>query len=264
MTAFQNVRFILTDVDDTLTYESSLPAETFQALHDLREAGYIVVPVTGGCAGWCDQMARIWPVEAVIGENGAFYLRKDEQGHVHYRHWEDAAKQKQLQQKLLSLAADALQLVPKARLAKDQAYRLADAAIDYNQDVSGITKEEVAKIVSVFETAGANARPSSIHVNAWFGSYNKKMMALKLLKDCFDLDAEKAKEQVLYIGDAPNDEPMFEYFPISFGVANIRKVWDSLHHRPRWVTQSSGGYGFAEMADGLLSGDMTSAKFSLA
>jgi HAD superfamily hydrolase (TIGR01484 family) len=256
MTELKKIRYILTDVDDTLTYEGGLPAETFQALHRLDAAGYVVVPVTGGCAGWCDQMARIWPVKAVIGENGAFYIRKDEQGRLQYNHWESADRQKELQDRLLELAAEALKIVPGARMAKDQAFRLADAAVDYNQDVDTVSPEDVQKIVDVFETAGANARPSSIHVNAWFGNYNKKQMALRFLSECYDLTPEQAKEQVLYVGDAPNDEPMFEYFPNSVGVANIRKVWDVLTHHPKWITPSEGGYGFAELADGLLIGGL--------
>ena len=76
----QAVRAVLTDIDDTLTDEGRLPACSYQAMEDLRNAGILVVPVTGRPAGWCDLIARQWPVDGVVGENGAhrlqFLLRK--------------------------------------------------------------------------------------------------------------------------------------------------------------------------------------------
>jgi len=66
---------VLTDIDDTLTTEGKLTWQAYAALARLKAAGKIVVPVTGRPAGWCDHIARMWPVDAVVGENGAFYMR---------------------------------------------------------------------------------------------------------------------------------------------------------------------------------------------
>ncbi|MFP3416087.1 HAD hydrolase family protein, partial [Bacillus sp. SIMBA_074] len=71
---------MLTDVDDTLTWQGRLPPEALIALAELERAGVKVVAVTGACAGWCDQMAKMWPLHGVIGENGAFWMRKDTTG----------------------------------------------------------------------------------------------------------------------------------------------------------------------------------------
>src|SRR5207253_2844846 len=65
---------LLCDIDDTLTTEGKLTAQAYDALERLRRAGKITVPVTGRPAGWCDHIARMWPVDAVVGENGAFYF----------------------------------------------------------------------------------------------------------------------------------------------------------------------------------------------
>jgi hydroxymethylpyrimidine pyrophosphatase-like HAD family hydrolase len=54
------------------------------------------------------------------------------------------------------------------------------------------------------------------------------------------------------IGDSPNDQALFEALPLSVGVANIRKYWDRLQHRPSLVTEFEGGYGFAQFAQALL------------
>ena len=32
---------------------------------------------TGLLAGWCDHIARMWPVDGVVGENGALYFWYD-------------------------------------------------------------------------------------------------------------------------------------------------------------------------------------------
>ena len=71
------IRGVLTDIDDTLTTHGRLTAQAYAALERLRAAGRRVIPITGRPAGWCDHIARMWPVDAVVGENGAFYMRYD-------------------------------------------------------------------------------------------------------------------------------------------------------------------------------------------
>ena len=77
---------LLSDIDDTLTTEGRLTAAAYGALDALHRAGLRVIPVTGRPAGWCDHFARMWPVQGVIGENGAFYMWHDEaRGDVYKR-----------------------------------------------------------------------------------------------------------------------------------------------------------------------------------
>src|SRR5687768_13640663 len=71
------IRGVLTDIDETVSTEGRLTAEAYGALQDLKQAGLLVIPVTGRPAGWCDHIARFWPVDAVIGENGAFWMWHD-------------------------------------------------------------------------------------------------------------------------------------------------------------------------------------------
>ena len=42
----KNIRFILTDIDDTLTENGRLPAKSYQALERLKQAGLKVIPIT--------------------------------------------------------------------------------------------------------------------------------------------------------------------------------------------------------------------------
>src|SRR5215510_3622779 len=69
---------VLTDIDETVSTRSQLTAEAYGAMAALKKAGFRVIPVTGRPAGWCDLIARFWPVDAVVGENGAFWMWRDE------------------------------------------------------------------------------------------------------------------------------------------------------------------------------------------
>ncbi|MCR2157806.1 HAD family hydrolase, partial [Salmonella enterica] len=68
----------------------------------------------------------------------------------------------------------------------------------------------------------------------------------------FGIDVASALDSTLFIGDSPNDEPMFAYFPVSVGVANIQSQLHRLTRRPAYVAAFHGGAGFTEMADRLL------------
>nr|WP_298372946.1 HAD-IIB family hydrolase [uncultured Halomonas sp.] len=246
------VDVLLTDVDDTLTRHGKLAPATLKAMSDLMAAGVRVIPVTGGCAGWCDHIVRAWPVSAVIGESGAFRFRLNEHGRLE-RHFIRPLEELQAEQRqLLMIAERALQQVPGARLAADQPYRLVDVAIDHAQDVGPLNSEQVAILIALFNEAGASARASSIHVNAWFGDHDKAAMAQHLLVKDLGLDARDRARCVLFIGDAPNDEPLFREISLSVGVANILPHLDKLNWAPRWVCDASHGEGFVEMANRLL------------
>ncbi|HZA93975.1 MAG TPA: HAD-IIB family hydrolase, partial [Gemmatimonadales bacterium] len=223
------------------------------ALEALHRAGFIVIPVTGRPAGWCDHIARMWPVDAVVGENGAFYFRYERKQKTMQQHfWASPEELTQNRIRLDAIEKQVLATVPGSALASDQAYRLADLAIDFCEDVAALPETEVDRIVSIFEEAGAQAKVSSIHVNGWFGEYNKLSMAKTLLADVFGIGWDEAKATVVYAGDSPNDEPMFEAFPLSVGVANLHAFAHRLKHKPAYITEEHSGDGFAELADLLL------------
>src|SRR3712207_6036548 len=247
------IRLVLTDIDDTITSEGMLTAEAYAALENLHRAGFCVVPVTGRPAGWCDHIARMWPVDAVVGENGAFYFRYDRDRKTMRQHFFAAPEEfRRNRLRLLDVEKEVLAAVPGAALASDQPYRLADLAIDFCEDVPALPEADIDRIVAIFERAGARAKVSSIHVNGWFGDYDKLSMAKTLLADVFGLGWEQAKEAVIYAGDSPNDEPMFAAFPLSVGVANIRAFAHRLKNKPAYVTEGHSGQGFDELAALLL------------
>ena len=251
----RQIRFVLTDIDDTVTTDGRLTADAYLALEQLSAAGITVIPITGRPAGWCDHIARMWPVFAVVGENGAFYMRYDRAKRKMTTHqWATEAHLQSNRKKLDRLALEILQAVPGSALASDQHYRLADLAIDFCEDVTALPETAVQQIVSLFKSAGAQAKVSSIHVNGWFGEYDKLSMTKTLFTREFGLELQGVNTQVLFVGDSPNDEPMFEFFQYSVGVANIQQQLHRLTHRPKFVTPSEGGAGFVELVRQLLLG----------
>ncbi len=246
------IRYLFTDVDDTLTWEGRLPAETFAALDRLQRAGIQVIPVTGACAGWCDCIVRTWPVAAVIGENGAFWMQRDNQGHVqrHYRQTE--AQRQDNRDRLHQLQRQLIADCHYAKATVDQPYRETDIAFDIGQQWHASATEQQALLQALL-AAGVQARLSSIHINAWLGNYDKASTAKAWLEQESRQQGSAISDlEVAFIGDSGNDAAMFEQFSNTFGVANIARFLDSLPQPPRFITSANGGFGFVELAERLL------------
>ncbi len=249
----RTVSGVFTDIDDTVTTDGRLTAAAYAALERLQQAGLQVVPITGRPAGWCDHIARMWPVDAVVGENGALYFWYDRSARRLARRYRfPAAERARNRARLTELQQQVLAAVPGCALASDQQYRESDLAIDYCEDVAPLSDAEVARIVQLLEQAGATVKVSSIHVNAWFGQYDKLSMCRQLLRERFDVDLDRQRRQYLYVGDSPNDAPMFAFFPYAVGVANIRRFAGRLSAEPAYVTDAEAGAGFVELAERLL------------
>ena len=95
------VKIILTDIDDTLTTDGRLTSAAYGALERLSNSGYKLIPVTGRCAGWCDHIARMWPVDGVVGENGAFFYQYDHIGKIMHNIYSQTELERQSNFKLL-------------------------------------------------------------------------------------------------------------------------------------------------------------------
>jgi HAD superfamily hydrolase (TIGR01484 family) len=251
MRGADRLRGLLFDIDDTLTTEGRLTAQAFAALERLKLAGRLVVAVTGRPAGWCDHIARMWPVDAVVGENGAFYFHY-EGGRLRKRYHDPDDVRAQKRARLGAIAERILASVPGSALASDQPYREADLAIDYCEDVAPLSLEAAERIATLMREAGLSAKISSIHVNGWFGGYDKLTTARALFSERFATDLDAANAELAYAGDSPNDAPMFAFFANSIGVANVARFAGHMAALPKYVTQAQAGAGFAEIAAHLL------------
>jgi hydroxymethylpyrimidine pyrophosphatase-like HAD family hydrolase len=191
----------------------------------------------------------MWPVHGIIGENGAFYFYYDEfEKKIEHRYFFSPEEAKKRRADLDAIKKEVLNKVPRAGIASDQPYRLFDLAIDFSEDVPPLTEEEIDRICKVFSKHGAHYKISSIHVNGWFGDYDKLTMTRLYIQEQLHMDGNEIGQEFLFIGDSPNDEPMFKVFPISIGVANIERFTKRMKVFPAYITHGKGSLGFAEMA----------------
>lgn len=249
--ACRRLKGIFTDIDDTVSLHGKIPAAAYKALWDAKATGLRVIPVTGRPAGWVDHIARMWPVDAVVGENGAFYFYLDPKvgrdGKLVQRFLQSREERTKNFQRLDSLFQSLKKKLPRLEVASDQQYRAIDIALDFCEDVSPrFSDADIQTMVDHYRDAGANAKVSSIHVNAWFGNFDKYSTCKLMLKELYQEDLASEGENYLYLGDSPNDEPFFERFPLTVGVANVSDFLDQMKFRPRYITRKSGGEGFAE------------------
>ncbi len=249
----RGIRGVLADIDETLSTHGRITAAAYAAMERLRAAGKRVIPITGRPAGWCDHIARMWPVDAVVGENGAFWMRHDERARKLIKRFVvDDATRRAHRARLAAIGERIVAAVPGCALASDQLYREADLAIDFREDVAELPRAAVDRIVALMEAEGLTAKVSSIHVNGWFGAYDKLAMTRTLFAEAFGVDLDAERERYVFVGDSPNDAPMFAFFPHAVAVANIREFAARIPTLPAYVTTGEAGAGFAELADFLL------------
>jgi HAD superfamily hydrolase (TIGR01484 family) len=249
----RQLAFLFTDIDDTLTSEGMLPARSYSALWDLHDAGIRVVPVTGRPAGWCDHIARMWPVDGVVGENGAFYYRYDRIRRAMTRSYTlPPAELAAGRQRLASIAARVLREVPGTAIAADQPFRISDFAIDFREDVPPLPPASVDAISRILASEGVTHKVSSIHVNFWIGGFDKLSCARRFLEEQSDSSFGAAADLAVFVGDSPNDESLFAGFPHTIAVANIRNYLGRLSHLPGYVTEADAAEGFVEAVNTIL------------
>jgi HAD superfamily hydrolase (TIGR01484 family) len=247
------IKAVCFDIDDTITNHGQLGPRSYDALWRLKEAGFCLVPVTGRPAGWCDLIARFWPVSAVIGENGAFVFYMTPDGLSRFDLLPDEERKRNAEQ-LLELRHKIKQHFKDVQWASDQNYREYDLAVDFCEDVPPWSNQKLEELMELCRDAGAIYKLSSIHLNIWYGDYTKR----KAVESWLFTGAAGAPftppspDQWIYAGDSPNDVPAFELFGLSVGVANIAPYLKTIECHPTWVTNGEGGDGFTELADALL------------
>jgi len=251
----RRLRVFFTDIDDTLTDRGRLPASSLEAMYRLERAGVAVVPVTGRPAGWCDHIARMWPAAAVVGENGAFYFSYDRERRCMRRVFlQSASGRRRAAARLRALARQVTRRFPWVTTAADQSFRLTDHAFDLCEDRSAPSPAEVDRLCAFLDSRqpGPQYKISSIHLNVWWGEYDKKTCLFRLLDDMTGYGNKIPLEDCLYIGDSPNDEPLFAALPVTAAVANIRRYLPKLRHPPVYLAEGDSAAGFLETVNVIL------------
>ena len=276
LTHRRGITGVLTDIDDTLTTDGAITPDALAALADLKAAGLPVIAVTGRPVGWSEPFALAWPLNAIVAENGAVALfRETHLEQAGLKHKKDLHPNEYLREQLLKkyqqseavrhenfarmqrVAARVLQGVPGAQLAQDSAGRETDIAIDHSEFTT-LSPGRIHDVLRIMRSEGMTASVSSIHINGWFGTHNKLLGARWAVRELLGRDLEAEVAQWVFIGDSTNDELMFEAFPNSVGVANVRRFEAQLIVKPRYIAGEKRGAGFAEFVEALLAARKTS------
>jgi len=241
------IKFLWFDIDDTFTSDGLVDADAFLALEAWRNSDRLAIAVTGRPAGWCDHIARMWPIDAVIGENGGFWFAYDRDSRKMERISMQSDEEKRESLRIFpKLTALIQQQFPQSRISADQEYRTCDLAIDFAEDVGPLSLRDAQEIATLMQSFGLSAKVSSIHVNGWFGQYDKLSTAQSLATRRLGLSSEALNQSSIYIGDSPNDSPMFRFFDRSIGVSNVNQYGDLLEAWPKYVCARKSSQGFAE------------------
>ena len=264
----RTVNGAFTDIDDTLTTDGAITPDALQALADLKAAGLHVIAITGRPVGWSEPFALQWPVDAIVAENGSVALARAAlaiEGSMHSRllgSWErhgmllklyqqDAAMRAANLGRMQHVAARVLREVAGAQMAQDSPGRETDIAVDHSE-FAHLPPALIAQAEATMHSEGMNASVSSIHINGWYGAHNKLEGARWIVRELLGFALDSQIERWVYVGDSTNDQTMFEHFPNSVGVANIRRFESELSHKPRYITRGERGAGFAEVAKAIL------------
>jgi HAD superfamily hydrolase (TIGR01484 family) len=247
----RNLDALFSDLDDTLTEAGKITAGAYDSMWKLRRSGLDLVIVTGRPSGWADAILRLMPVRHVMTENGAVILSHDLERRTVIRRYELDEKERRKNKKILErVSRKILRKAPGLRLAADQVFRETDLAFDICEDREPLDQAALAGLEAMIRAEGLTYKISSIHVNAWVGSYTKAAACRKLLGRMRRQAGRPLRS--LFIGDSPNDEPLFAAFDLSVGVSNIRAFESRMKTLPAYVTRRPGASGFSEMARHIL------------
>ncbi|MEO6419861.1 MAG: HAD-IIB family hydrolase [Polyangiaceae bacterium] len=244
------IKGLFFDLDDTLLTHGALTRVAYEALWDLRDAGFRLVAVTGRPSGWGEIIVRQWPIDGAVTENGAVHLVREGRG-IARRESCDAAERRRRRIRLGSLVETVRGIVPEARLSDDVDARRSDITWDIGERMR-LPLERVEAIAHEIARAGARSTRSSVHLHATFDEDDKASGSVAFASAQFGDDASAVLARYAFIGDSGNDSACFAAFRHTFAVANVREYLPRIAVSPRYVSPSEMGQGFAEVADALL------------
>lgn len=243
---------LLFDLDDTLLTHGLLSRAAFDALWNLHDAKFKLVAVTGRPSGWGEVIARQWPIDGAVTENGAVHVMREGRG-IRLSQRCDEVERRSRRARLASIAEDVRVQVPESRLADDVGARVSDITWDIGERIQ-LPRERVDLIDAIARKFGARTTRSSVHLHASFDSDDKASGAVRFIGENFGGDSGTALARYAFVGDSSNDSACFSAFHNTFGVANVRAYAPRLPVTPKFVASKEMGEGFAEVARALLAG----------
>ncbi len=164
-------------------------------------------------------MARMWPVDGVIAENGGVFIARSGEGRVSRSFWHTESERVVASLRLAAMERAVKTQVPSAAVADDQPFRLTSIAFARPPQAS-----EADAILAALTKSGANGTCNNLWVLGWIGDYDKLSMSCRVLSDVYGIDPQAARSQVAYCGDSENDAPMFGHFEHTIGMSTVREA----------------------------------------
>lgn len=238
------------DVDDTVTTHGTLDPAAYAAMFALRQSGLKLLACTGRPLGFAEIIARTWPVDAAVGENGAGFIARDGKA-LRTGYWDPAELRTRQQAQLVAIRERVARELPEVMVSSDAWARRCDLAFDVGEQVS-LPRATVDALVRVMATEGAHTSVSSIHAHAQLGDHDKARGVAMAARELWAMPLEQVASAFLFVGDSGNDAAAFAFFSLTAGVANVVQHLDRLPRPPGFVTQAAYGAGFAELASALV------------
>jgi len=234
---------LLFDLDDTLLDAAELREDAYSALYRLREAGLLLVAVTGRPAGWGSVLVRQWPVAAMVCENGAVAVLRGA-GSADVVDSVDAETRRERRERLRSFARELEAVFSELRPTEDVDFRVTDYTFDIGERTR-VDRKVVDAAALRARRAGFRTTVSTVHLHLTLDGDDKASGTIRTLRLLRDVDPTVARWRYGYVGDSENDAPCFAAFHTTVAPANFR---GRLTVPPRFVTHEPRGAGFAEAA----------------
>ncbi len=243
-TSFSKIRLIATDMDGTLTRRGKFTPALLQALEDLAAADIKVLIVTGRSAGWVSGLSSLMPVAGAMAENGGLYFPPGNQKPIVLTPIPDLVQHRQ---HLATTFQNLQTKFPQIQESADNRFRITD----WTFDVAGLREDELQTLDNLCEQMGWGFTYSNVQCHIKPQEQDKAVGLLQVLREYLP---QYLSEQIVTVGDSPNDESLFNrrYFPVSVGVANVLEYADKLQHQPAYMTSAAEGDGFCELSSYIL------------
>lgn len=237
--AFQNIRLVATDMDGTLTHNGKFTVDLLQALTDLANAKIVVLIVTGRSAGWVSGLTSYLPIAGAIAENGGLFYHSGCETPLAITPISDITHHRtQLAQCFQQLQRE----FPQIRESSDNCFRITD----WTFDVFGLNSVQLQKLGELCQQMNWGFTYSNVQCHIKPLGQDKAVGLLQVLHKYYP---HLSLEQVITVGDSPNDASLFDanQFPLSVGVANVLHYIEKLAHQPKYITDAAEGEGFCEL-----------------
>ncbi|NHC36509.1 HAD family hydrolase [Scytonema millei] len=235
----KNIKIIATDMDGTLTQKGKFTSDLLLMFEKLAVADIQVLIVTGRSAGWVSGLVNYLPIAGAIAENGGlFYSAGNEEAIA----LTSISNRVEHRQELAAVFQKLQQYFPQIRESSDNCFRITD----WTFAVRGLGVEQLNQLSNICQELGWGFTYSNVQCHIKPLNQDKANGLMQILQDYFQC----LPEQVLTVGDSPNDESLFnpQCFPFSIGVANALEYADRLNYQPSYITKAIEGQGFCELA----------------